>query len=434
LSRSWLKITMYCRAEREKLKHSALARNAGWMFAGQGMSNFFQVLNFILLARLLGSMQYGIFAGAFAFTNIVAQYSGLGSGLVLLRHVSIDRTRFSAFWANVLLVSLSVGSLLTILLGLFSHRVLPTQSVGIVLLAAVANCIFAQLTNETARVFQVFGMMKITALINLLTNLLRTAVAALMLLLLHRATAWNWALVAVGVSALAAVIAFFMVCTRIGWPHRKAGLFRDHLLEGAGFSLGVSATSVYNDIDKVMLAHYGLHAANGIYSMAYRVIDNATVPIYSVRDAAMPRYFEAGKQSLAQAAALGRKLMRKTLPLALLAALVIYLVAPFIPVLLGRDFSQSVTAMRWLCLIPLFRCIHQMSGCALTGAGLQRVRTSAQFAAAGCNLLLNLWLIPRYGWLGAAWASLITDGALGVANGLIVELLIQREAHRLHTR
>ena len=34
--------------------------------------------------------------------------------------------------------------------------------------------------------------------------------------------------------------------------------------------------------------------------------------------------------------------------------------------------------------------------------------------AAGANVALNLVLIPRYSWRGAAWASLATDGMLGV--------------------
>ncbi|MGH9561899.1 MAG: polysaccharide biosynthesis C-terminal domain-containing protein, partial [Terracidiphilus sp.] len=60
---------------------------------------------------------------------------------------------------------------------------------------------------------------------------------------------------------------------------------------------------------------------------------------------------------------------------------------------------------------------------AVTGMGFQRYRTRAQLSAAAFNLGLNLWLIPRYGWLGAAWASLATDGALAVVNWSILRSL-----------
>jgi O-antigen/teichoic acid export membrane protein len=100
-----------------------------------------------------------------------------------------------------------------------------------------------------------------------------------------------------------------------------------------------------------------------------------------------------------------------------------FVMAPIIPYIVGHDFNESVTALRWLCLIPFFRSIHQMTGSALTGAGLQRYRTSSQCIAAAFNFGLNLWLIPHYGWRGAAWASLLTDGGLGVMNWVIVARL-----------
>jgi hypothetical protein len=41
------------------------------------------------------------------------------------------------------------------------------------------------------------------------------------------------------------------------------------------------------------------------------------------------------------------------------------------------------------------------------------------------NFGLNLWLIPTHGWRGAAWASLATDGALGVMLWTALTLLVR---------
>ena len=54
---------------RDQLR-SRLARNAGWMFLGQGVSFAVQACYFILLARLLGADQYGIFVGAAAAVSL----------------------------------------------------------------------------------------------------------------------------------------------------------------------------------------------------------------------------------------------------------------------------------------------------------------------------------------------------------------------------
>jgi O-antigen/teichoic acid export membrane protein len=165
-----------------------------------------------------------------------------------------------------------------------------------------------------------------------------------------------------------------------------------------------------------MLSHYGMNHDNGIYTMAYRIVDIATIPIFSIRDAAMPRLFKLGRDGVAASAELSNRLMPRALALGVLGSAGMFIAAPLVPQVVGAGFTEGVAALRWLCLIPVFRSIHQMTGCALTGAGLQRYRTASQLTAATLNFSLNLWLIPRWGWHGAAWSSLCTDAALAAMN------------------
>ena len=172
-----------------------------------------------------------------------------------------------------------------------------------------------------------------------------------------------------------------------------------------------------------MLSHFGMSAANGIYTMAYRAIDLATMPASSMEAAAEPRMFQLGASSLKQTAAFGRRLLNRSVLVSGAAAVGMFVLAPLIPLLVGRGFAESVSALRWLCLIPVFRSIHGATGSVLTGAGLQRYRSVTQIIAAVGNFGLNLWLIPAHGWLGAAWASLVTDGGLGAMNAVVLIFL-----------
>jgi len=240
---------------------------------------------------------------------------------------------------------------------------------------------------------------------------------------LHHASAWQWAVASTVVSAVAAGAAFGTVTAHFGWPRVQRGIFRAHAVEGFEYAFATSTSSIYNDLDKTMLSHYGLNAANGIYTMAYRVVDIATMPIFSIRDAAMPRLFERGRQGLAGASELANRLMKRSLVISVVAAAGMFLLAPVLPLVVGHGFGESSEALRWLCLIPVFRSVHQMTGSAITGAGMQRYRTASQLAAASLNLVLNLWFIPHWGWHGAAWSSLITDGALAAANWTMLRVL-----------
>ncbi|GGH12419.1 flippase [Silvibacterium dinghuense] len=410
-------------AELQKLKKSTLARNAGWMFLGQGLGLISQALYFILLARLLGTAQYGVYAGTFALVSLVGQYSSLGSDTVFLRYVSADKTRFAPYWGNVLLFVCGLSLVVSFVLHLIGHYILNPESAAIVFPAAISICFCTQMGFAAGRVFQTFEKMRVTAMMNLLTNVMRLIAAAVMVVTMHRATAGQWVIASLIVSLIGAVVAVVAVSMNFGRPKFDFSLAKRHAGEGLQYSFSQSTSSAYNDLDKTMLSHYGMNVANGIYAMAYRVVEIATIPIFSLRDAAMPRFFQQGAKGIDHAAELGRTLLRKAFWLGLAGAAGMFLLAPLVPYVVGHDYAQSVSALRWLCLIPVFRSVHQMTGSALTGSGMQKYRTTSQCVAAAFNFCLNLWLIPRHGWLGAAWASLLTDGGLGIMNWVIVARL-----------
>jgi O-antigen/teichoic acid export membrane protein len=112
---------------------------------------------------------------------------------------------------------------------------------------------------------------------------------------------------------------------------------------------------------------------------------------------------------------------------------VVLLASPLIPHLVGRDFSGTIIALRWLCWIPLFRGIHRLAGGALTGSGHQHLRNIGQFAVAGINIALNLWWISSFGWIGAAWSSIASDGLLAMITVFLLWWVTFRQAGSLET-
>jgi O-antigen/teichoic acid export membrane protein len=391
------------------------------MFAGQGLGYFLRVIYFVMIARLLGVLQYGIVVGAFALVNMVAEYGRLGTGMVFLRYVSADRNQFSIYWGNVLLVTASMSGLLIVILKAIAPHLIDPASAAIIVLMATGSCLCEQLTVSSTQVFQAFDNMRIAALLNLLTSLVRALTAGGMLLLLHHATAREWAIASTVGSIVATVIALTLVTVHFGLPHLAPRLFMRRGVEGLEYAFASSTTNAYNDLDKTMLSHYGMSAANGIYAMAYRVIDMATMPIASIQLATEPRLFQLGAAGIKDAAILGDRLLKRALLMSTATAAGMFLLAPLIPWIVGRGFAEAEFALRWLCIIPVFRSVHGITGSVLTCVGLQRYRTLTQVIAAVMNFGLNLWLIPHYGWQGAAWASLATDGALGAMNWSVLE-------------
>lgn len=394
----------------------SLVRNTGWVFLGQGLGIGLRGVYFVVIARLLGVVQYGIVVGAFALVNLVAEHSRVGTGTVLLRYVAPDHKRFAAYWGSVLVVTSLASSAIIVALRLLAPHVLDPASASIVGLTAAGSCLFEQLTISSTQAFQAFQEMRTAALLNQLTSLLRTVAAAAMIVQMHHCSAWQWATASMCASATAAVIALAVVTAKLGWPRFAPLLALKHSGEGAEYSLSASATNAYNDLDKTMLSHYGMSSADGIYGMAYRIIEIGTVPATAIQLAATPRLFELAGVDRKGPILLGRRLLRHSVLASLCTAASMFLLAPLIPFVAGRSFAGGVSALKWICFIPVFRSVHGITGSVLTSIGKQRYRTCTQITAVALNFLLNLWLIPVHGWHGAAWSSLATDGTLGLLN------------------
>jgi O-antigen/teichoic acid export membrane protein len=411
-----------------EMAQKPLLRNSLWMFSGQGMSLLAQTGYFIVIARLLGSVEYGLLAGAAASVGMLSQYGAFGSGLLFLRYVSPDHSRFREYWGNILMSCFTLGTVLVVVLRLMAPLLLRHIDTRVIVLLAVGDCICGQLATATSQVFQAFERMRYTAILNTAVSCSRMVLAIVMLLTLHRASALQWATASLAISAATACCGVVIVTIKFGMPRFQVRLFMKRLWEGFIFAVSGCTTSVYNDVDKAMLAHFGMNYANGIYTMAYRVIDVSAMPIRSIHSAAFPRFFRhgAGPEGLAATEHFAKRLLRRTALIGLGIAAVLFFAAPVIPLLVGKGFAPSVMALRWLCLIPFFRSFHLSAGDALAGAGRQATRLTFQMVAALGNVGLNLYLIPRFSWRGAAVASLITDGSLGAMMWMVLVWLKHR--------
>jgi O-antigen/teichoic acid export membrane protein len=409
-----------------RLRRSSLLRNSGWAFVGLGGNFALQAGSFLLMARMLGVTEYGLFAGAFALVSSVTPYSSLGSQMIFMRHVSLDRTLARAYWGNTLFITAITSICLVFGLSLAGSKLFGSGTIGLIIVLVVANCFMSQVSANASSVFQTFEQMRAMAWLRGLTNLLRLLALAGLALAEHRATPFQCALCLLLSSGIAAAIAVVCVQRSIGAAGFSMDLVRRRFWEGIGFSFAGSTQAVYNDVDKMMLSHYGMNAANGIYSMAYRVVDLATAPVTAIDTACTPRYFSLSKDGLPAVLRVARKIVPIAALSGLVAAAATLIASPLIVRIVGQDFATSLLAFRWLCCLPGLRGVHQLSGAVLTATGRQNARTAAQLAVALLNFGLNLMWIPSHGWLGAAWASLASDGALMILNLSLVYIFAIR--------
>jgi O-antigen/teichoic acid export membrane protein len=414
---------------RERLRQSIssqIALNATWMLSGHGFQLLGRIGSFIIIAHALGPAGYGSFVACTALIGTVSPFASCGTGHVMIKYVARDRNMLAAYLGNALLVTVASGSVLTLFALILRPQVLPASSTSAMLIAvAIADLFAMEMNNICLQAFLALEQGRRFSHLMAFSTGVRF-VAAIMLVALG-ATAAHWAYLYAASAVIATTTGIVAVSRYCSRPRFQLNLFFPSVREGFHFATSLASQSVYNDIDKTMLARLSTTEAAAIYAAAYRFIEAAILPIRSVANAAYPEFFRLGVQGVTSGFEFARRILRRSILYGLGTAVVLFLAAGLVPLVLGRAYQESAAALRWLCLLPVIKCMHIFLSDTLTGSNYQWQTSSAQISVAVFNVAINFWLIRAFSWRGAAWSSLATDGLLMVLLYMIIRWHLRRE-------
>jgi O-antigen/teichoic acid export membrane protein len=291
--------------------------------------------------------------------------------------------------------------------------VLPAeQAWTITFTLALGELLGTRISDISAQAFQAFQRLSYSSAILTIHSGYRLVLAAFLLFGPVQKTAASWALLHMIGGFLAAFTGSMLVTKRLGRPRLGLGAMRRDWLEGFYYSTSASAEGAYNDLDKPLLLRLGGQTAAGAYSAAYRVMDAAFIPARALISASFPRFFQRGAYGIRESISLAGRLIPWVAGLGAVGGLGLVAFKSLVPFLLGDGYAEAGVIALWLAPIPLLRALHFMAANCLAGAGFQGLRTAVQLGVVLVNVGLCFLLIPRFGWLGAAWSSLISDGLL----------------------
>jgi O-antigen/teichoic acid export membrane protein len=398
---------------------------------GQGLRLIIQAAYFVLIARSLGPTAYGAFAAVVALAAVLGPFSGMGTPNLFIRDVRSGKREAVICWGNGLLITVVSGSLLTVLVLVVNYLFHLKTSSFIVLAVCISDLIFMKITELAAFGFAASNRMKDTSIQSVVVSLLRLVAIGILVLAIHPVTLseWVWAYLASGI--LGTAYAVYRGTALWGRPTLQLSSLREDITEGLFFSISTSATSIYNDVDKIMLGRLSDFVSTGIYSAAYRLIDVSMTPVRSLVSAAYPVFFKKGIDGIRATYPYAKSLILKASMYGAAISFGLWICAPVLPLLLGKQYILAVPALRLLAPIPLLRCFHVFLADSLSGAGFQRTRTVIQLAVGLVNVVANLYILPRYSWRGAAWTSLACDGLLVIVFWFVSDYLFRKQTPRI---
>ena len=188
--------------------------------------------------------------------------------------------------------------------------------------------------------------------------------------------------------------------------------FRPHLKAVAVFFAMACASTVYTNLDTVMLGFMTSDETVGYYNAAVRIKSILVSIVTSLGAVLLPRasyYVERGEMDRF------RQITRKALNFVFLAAvpMMIYFMVfakQGIFLLSGENYAGAVRPMQWIMPTLLFIGLSNVLGIQiLVPLNRERVVLWSIIAGAAVDVVLNVALIPQYGASGAAAATSVAE-------------------------
>jgi O-antigen/teichoic acid export membrane protein len=377
--------------------------------------NLLQLVYFIVIARVLNSTGYGSLGATLALVGVFIPFSSLGSGYLIIKNTASNRSVFPSYWGSAIVLLFLSGSVFTIIVLLLSPVFLPkTIPLTQILCICLADLIFSRLGDIAAQSFQVFDRIKEMMLVQTLIIIFKVIIALFMFSGFIPKDTITFSYYYLFCSVIFSLFSFIYVEKKLGKGIFSLKPLIYEIKNGIFFSIGSSAATIYNDIDKTMLAKFSTLDATGIYTAAYRIIDVTMTPLRAMLTAIYKDFFIAGEKENRKTIEIVKKAFPFSIGSGIIFVIILLIFSSYIPVVLGRDYTDTVLALRFLLPIILIRSIYYILADALTGANYQKQRSYIQVSVAVLNVGLNLLLIPRYSWFGAIYSSLFCEFAMMV--------------------
>ena len=378
----------------------------------------------LVYLRLLGRTDVGAYTFLVVFTTYLDTLVDFGLNALLAREVPRD-----ASIARAALRTVSVLRLGLWLVGLPLVVIVygPARDLaGLTTEAAAAGVIFylallpTVLAKSASGVLWGLERLDITSAVSILATVLKTVLGAIVLFgglgLMGLAGTSLVVNVVTTVSLLVLLRPRMPASTHasphVPWLRQSWPLFINQLLQGLFFK-----------IDALLLPSLAGLSAAGAYGAAYRVSEGAGMISSSFTLALFPRLARGGGESMGGAYRLGlRLLLEIALPLAAGIAL---LAEPIIAFVGGREYlpDAAIALSILICYLPLSYA-NGLTQYVLIAANRQRLLTLAFVGALVFNVVANFALIPRFGYVGAAWVTVLSEVVLLVPFTLVARRVV----------
>lgn len=387
-----------------------IAKNTAILLLAEVVSKIFMFIFIMYTARYLGAKNFGIFSFALAFTGILGIFSDIGLAQLTTREVARNRSSASKYFQNVLGIKIILAIMTFILILLIINTIESSKEmITVVYLIGVATIFYTFILMFNS-IFQAFEVMKYISIGKILSSVLLVSV-----ILLTQKKGFDIVdFATLYVSVFFVILCYsYIICVKkfvsskieFDWV-----FWKKTIKEALPFGLTSYFIMIYLMIDSVMLSFMQGDEIVGWYNAGYRLILALTFIPISFHTALFPAMSQLYINSQNSLKHLHENFFKYMIILAVPIAVGTTLLADRIVILIfGSGYLPSIIVIKILIWSLVFIFARTPIERLFESVNQPIAVTKVFGISAILNIFLNFMLIPKYSYIGAAAATLITD-------------------------
>jgi len=400
---------------RNRVEHrsnlQAILSNTGWLFADKALRMGVGLFVGVWVARYLGPEQFGLWNFAIAFAGMFGAFATLGLDGIVIRELVKNPERQHELLGTAFTLRL-VGAAIAIMLVLIAIALMHAdEPLTLWLVALSAAGFIFQSVNVIDFYFQAKVQSKYTVFAANIAFTLITIVKVVLLVSAAPLILFAWA----GLGEAALTSLFLLFAYKMNhynfrdWRYDNS-VARELLKESWPLIFAGVAVSLCMRIDQVMLGAMLGRGEVGLYSVALRLSEVWYVIPSIIVASVTPAISNAHTYSYDLYKLRLQQLFNNLVKIAYLVAIPMTFLADFLVHLLyGESYGNAGAILA----VHIWAAVFVFLGVASTpwtmNEKTMKVALYQTMLGASINILLNLYLIPRYGGVGAAVATALSQ-------------------------
>lgn len=404
-----------------------ILRQGAWLFFTQGITRTIGFFYTIFLARNLVVSDFGLYTAALAYFYLISSIVDFGFNRFLIREIAQNRSKITELFSSISLLRLTFSSLIFACFAITLYFFDPDK-LRVYLSLLVILAILPQSLGQTIEgVFIALRKLQFSAIVLLVTSII-TAISGIILVTSGFGPSG---------AAIALVLGQFVYALFLLYLLRKQNIkflsevtipiFKKVIFGSLPYGVLIVLGLIYFRVDVLLLSYLKGSFDTGIYGVAYRFLEAALIIPIALSTALFPVFSKVANINEVKVTdeKTYKLYKRSVLILVILSFFVLamyYVLLPsFIKIFLP-NYSLSIDVIKILTLsIPFFFISSLQATFLMSQEKLLNHLTKVSIFMIVFILILNLFLIPKYSFIGAAWVTVISEFILVLIFSVLIK-------------